>query len=184
MRYRSFVMNTRLHLAFLYGCKSPELFWQSYRHPGTTHPCISPHPTFLWSLICYIKIPEHTLGQCTLPNKFFTHPTLLALMCNLGARGVLPRGNTATVCLVRAYVCLCVCVRASECVRWPVSGPGPSWVPIRRPRTAHSFAIQCWWKILAFLSSSSRCFSIFITFLCSVHKLNCAPYELMSFFHH
>lgn len=31
----------------LYVCKSPELFWQSDRHPGTTHPRISPHPTFL-----------------------------------------------------------------------------------------------------------------------------------------
>lgn len=55
-------------------------------------------------IFSYIRIAKYTLGQCTVANKFLTRPTLLALMCNLGAYGVLPEGNTAGVCL-----CACVC---------------------------------------------------------------------------
>lgn len=63
-------------------------------------------------------------GQCTVANKFLIHPVLLALMCNLRARGILPRGNRAT-----AHLCVSVCIFVKW---WPVSRASPPLVPIRR----------------------------------------------------
>lgn len=59
-------------------------------------------------IFSHIGITEHTLGQRTVANKFLTNPTLLALMCNLGAHSVPPEGDTASVCLCMT-VSLCVC---------------------------------------------------------------------------
>lgn len=155
-------------------------YWTSVNHlhclavQSSPQDYTSPHQasSYVPLIFSYIRIPKHTLGQCTLPNKFFTHPTLLALMCNLGAHGVLPEGNTATVCL-----CVPVCV--SEGVRWPVSSPGPLRVPIRRPRAARSFLIRCWWNfgfsVLIFLL-------LFILFQCPFYHflyiyLPCVQWE-------
>lgn len=75
----------------------------------------------LWSSVTF-KSRAH--GQCTVANKFLIHPALLALMCNLRACGVLPRGNRAT-----AHLCVSVCIFVKW---WPVSRAGTPLVPIRR----------------------------------------------------
>lgn len=68
----------------------------------------SPKPQSLSSLTS--ESVKSVLGQCTVANKFLTHPTLLAWLCNLGADGVLPGGDIATM-----TVCVweCMCVRTS-----------------------------------------------------------------------
>lgn len=81
-------------------------------------------------IFSYIRITKHTLGQCTVANKFLTNPTLLALMCNLGAHSVLPEGNTASACL---------CVSVSVCV----CGPSDGLSLARSPTGSHREASWC-----------------------------------------
>lgn len=73
------------------------------------------------------------LGQCAVANKFLTHPTLLAWLCNLGADGVLPGGDRAT---------MTVCVWECMCVEHIRNGLSEARVHSRRVIRAHSYLIK------------------------------------------
>lgn len=61
----------------------------------------------------HIWIRKSVHGQCAVANKFLAHPTLLAWLCNLGADGVMPGGDAATmpVCF---WASMCACAREEQ----------------------------------------------------------------------
>lgn len=71
---------------------------------------------------CFFNVLLHlnhlARSLCTATNTFQTHCTLLALLCNLGAQGVIPQGNRATLCVYIVYTYTCTCIHNMHLQHW------------------------------------------------------------------